>query len=759
MTHAVWNRLQLFLTPIDARYEDIRKDNWYLTVWRDFSAGLIVAMMAIPMAMGFAIASGLQPEQGIVGGAVAGIVGALFGGSKYQVYGPTAAFIPIIAGTMAAFVPVYGFEQAHAIVVFSSIIAGGVLMCMGVAGLGRFASLVPHSIVVGFTIGIAVTIATSQIGEVFGIKAAAGKNFLEKVQRVWEHLGEWHGDALLLAGMTFLLTKYLLRISIYIPGPLIALAVGTLVPGVLRGDDVSLIKTKYGPIPTDFWVITPPALPDMSLPLLESVAYLAVAIVFVSGVESLLCSRMADRLADNRGTPFNPNKEFWGQGLVQVIVPLLNGFPHTGALARTATNIKLGAVTPLAGILKGVLKLSLAYYLARYLELVPTACIGGLLMWVAANMVKPAEVQQVLAHGRFHVVLMVYTAVMVTFTDFLTGVLTAMALYGVLYRFLERPAATGAQPEAAGPLAPAMIAAAARPPRPSAPNGRTNIHRYRHLMVGLSRTKTDIGLLRYAAMVARQGTATNIRFVHVLPTAPGHVPGHDQALAEIEALVHSHFTGVGDKVRASFDVLHGPLTDRLLAHAAEQEVDLIFLGHRRDHPRKWALARRMAMKAPCSVWLVPDGADATLNRILVPTDFSEPAADAMRVATSMARLCGHSQCLALHVYFNPARATYEDYEETLRGKERDAYQRFMAPIDCQGVKVTPGFEEEANAAHAINRVANAQGVDLIVMATRGRSRSAAILLGSTAEDAILETGVPLLLVKHSGARLNSSRCC
>ncbi|MGQ0444158.1 MAG: SulP family inorganic anion transporter [Beijerinckiaceae bacterium] len=473
----MWNRLRLFITPVDARFEDIHKDNWHLVVWRDFSAGLIVAMMAIPMAMGFAIASGLRPEQGIVGGAVAGMVGALFGGSKYQVYGPTAAFIPIIGGFMAAHIPVYGFEQAHAVLVFSAIIAGGVLMCMGVAGLGRFANLVPHSIVVGFTIGIAVTIATSQIGEVFGIKAPAGKDFFEKVQRAWEHLGEWHGDALLLAGMTFLLTKYLLRISIYIPGPLIALAVGTLVPGALRGDDVSLIKTKYGPIPTDFWVVTPPALPDMSLPLLESVAYLAVAIVFVSGVESLLCSRMADRLADNRGTPFNPNKEFWGQGLVQLIVPLLNGFPHTGALARTATNIKLGAVTPLAGIFKGVLKLALAYYLAHYLELVPMACIGGLLMWVAANMVKPAEVRQVLAHGKFHVAVMVYTAVMVIVTDFLTGVLTAMALYGVLYRFLERPTTASAIPSAAAPLAPRTIGAAATSPDPSAPDGRTNMHR------------------------------------------------------------------------------------------------------------------------------------------------------------------------------------------------------------------------------------------------------------------------------------------
>ena len=168
--------------------------------------------------------------------------------------------------------------------------------------------------------------------------------------------------------------------------------------------------------------------------------YFVIAIVFVSGVESLLCSRMADRLADNRGMPFNPNKELWGQGWVQILVPLFNGFPHTGALARTATNIKVGAVSPLAGVFKFALKLMLAVYLARWLEMVPMACIGGILMFVAVNMVKPAEVREVWNHNRFHAGLMVYTAVMVPVTDFLIGVLSALVLYGVLHRFFDTPA-------------------------------------------------------------------------------------------------------------------------------------------------------------------------------------------------------------------------------------------------------------------------------------------------------------------------------
>src|SRR5262245_46747679 len=165
----MWDRLKLFLSPIDGRYEDMRPGSWPLVVLRDFSAGLIVAMMAIPLAMGFAMASGLRPEQGIVGGAVAGLVGALFGGSKYQVYGPTAAFIPVILGLLAAYATPEDPYAGYGLLVVASILAGVILMVMGFSGLGKLANLVPHSVVVGFTIGIAVTIALSQIGEVLGI--------------------------------------------------------------------------------------------------------------------------------------------------------------------------------------------------------------------------------------------------------------------------------------------------------------------------------------------------------------------------------------------------------------------------------------------------------------------------------------------------------------------------------------------------------------------------------------------------------------
>ena len=411
--------LLFFLNPFDARYEDLPKGNLGLNILRDCTAGLVVAMVAIPLAMGFAIASGLRPEQGIVGGAIAGLVGALFGGSKYQVYGPTAAFIPIIGAIMQS--------HDHAYLVLCSILAGIVLMILGLLRFGRIVNLVPHAIVVGFTIGIAITIALSQIGEVLGLHAKLGYGFFEKIQGIVTHIGEFNAYALLLSLAVLVMTKVMLRISVYLPGPLIAVAVGTLLSSTIWTDKhLTLVHQKYGEIPDNLLVFTPHSSQGFQYPY--ALAYYVLAIVFVSSIESLLCSRMADRLANNTGTPFHPNKELWGQGLVQIIVPLANGFPHTGALARTATSIKLGAISPLAGIMKCIFKLLLAFFLADSLEKVPMACIAGILLYVAMNMVKAEEVREVQAQGTFQKGLMIVTAIAVVLTDFLTGVLTALAI-------------------------------------------------------------------------------------------------------------------------------------------------------------------------------------------------------------------------------------------------------------------------------------------------------------------------------------------
>ncbi len=438
---SVTARLKLFFTLFDSRFEDLRRDTWKSTVYRDFSAGLIVAMTAIPMAMGFAMAMGLRPEQGIIAGALACIVGRTFGGSKYQVYGPTAAFIPLIAGLMHKYGTASGgtFVEAHGFLVLVSLLAGVVLMFMGAAGLGRFARLVPNSIVVGFTVGIAVAIAASNLGALLGLTTPLRGNIFQKLFTAATHIGEVNPWAVVLGLVTLFGTRALLRVSIFIPAPLLAIGGSTLLAStLLSGRGVSVVRDQFGSIPNNFFVFTPPRLPLMTGGVALDIVYFVVAIVFISGVESLLCSSMADRLANNKGTPFNPDKEFWGQGIVQIVTPLVNGFPCTGALARTATSIKAGAVTPLAGYFKGFLKLGMAYFMAPLLERVPMACIGGILFWVASNMIKPAEIREVMAEGRFERNMMIYTAVMVPATDFLSGVLSALVIYFVARYFLAR---------------------------------------------------------------------------------------------------------------------------------------------------------------------------------------------------------------------------------------------------------------------------------------------------------------------------------
>lgn len=437
-------RLKLFFTFFDSRWEDLTKQNWAKTVYRDFSAGLIVAMTAIPMAMGFAMAMGMRPEHGIIAGALACVIGRTFGGSKYQVYGPTAAFIPVIAGLISKYGPANGgdFAEAHGFLILVSIISGIILIIMGLFGFGRFAKLVPNSIIVGFTIGIAVAIALTNLEDILGIESFSDflgqdedikggliHNFTTALGNL-DKINVW---SVMLGVLTFGLTKLLLRISIFIPGPVIAMATATILSATLLADkNIILVKDLYGTIPNNFFVFTAPYLPELNGTVIVDIIYFVSAIVFVSGVESILCSSMADKLANNNRTPFNPDKEFFGQGMVQIITPLVQGFPCTGALARTATSIKAGAQTPLAGYFKAALKLTMAFYLAQYLELIPMACIGGILVWVASNMIKVKEIKEIKHHGKFEFSMMVYTAVMVPLTDFLTGVLSALIIYFVV---------------------------------------------------------------------------------------------------------------------------------------------------------------------------------------------------------------------------------------------------------------------------------------------------------------------------------------
>jgi SulP family sulfate permease len=273
------------------------------------------------------------------------------------------------------------------------------------------------------------------------------------------------------------------------------------------------------------------------------------------------------------------------------------------------------------------------------------------------------------------------------------------------------------------------------------------MHRFQQLMVGLADQSADTDLIQYVSAVVRLGTARAVHFVHVRQ-GPG-----DATLEQAQVRVRAHFEPGSVPVEVSCEVVEGPLEDRLLACALERKTDLILVGHGRGRSGRKSLARRLAMKAPCSVWMVPEASPAVMQRVLVPVDFSEPSADALAVAAELLRLQGVGELLSLHVYFNEAIASFAEYADALREREEALLRNFDDCLAGLRVPIRPLVEQGANVAHVITRAAERHGADLVVMSTRGRSRSAAVLLGSVTEDVIIETHQPLLVVKHFGARL------
>jgi len=269
----------------------------------------------------------------------------------------------------------------------------------------------------------------------------------------------------------------------------------------------------------------------------------------------------------------------------------------------------------------------------------------------------------------------------------------------------------------------------------------------------------DNDLLAYVGMLCRKNVIGELHFVRVLEAAEKQAADvrDETFLAEMKAETGKHLTGLPASIILKHELRRGPLLDRLLEYAGTEHVDVAMVGHRKDHPSGRSLARRLTKLAPCSVLLVPEGSRASLTRILVPIDFSPPAADALSGALKLAAAVGLNELTALHVYFDEARTTYEGADASIRGDEAAHFNAFVAPINTFGVKILPVFREGVHAAHTIHHVADELLTDLIVMGTRGRTPSAAILLGSVAQDTLVETRVPVLVMKHPGTQIGLLR--
>ncbi len=392
-------------------------------------SGTIVGVVALPLAMAFAIASGAKPEQGLYTAIVAGLLVSILGGSRLQIAGPTGAFIVILAGVTA--------EHGMAGLQIATMMAGLILLLLGVARLGTIIKYIPDPVIVGFTAGIAVIIWVSQWKDFFGLPATTGTHFHDKVWHLLQALPDLHFATTALSVMSLLLVLYSARIPGIrrVPGPLAALVVATSVQASFDFQGVATIGSAFGGIPS--------GLPSLQFPEVTASQVIqligpAFTIAMLGAIESLLSAVVADGMA---GTRHHSNQELIGQGVANVVTPLFGGFAATGAIARTATNIRNGGTSPLAGIVHAVTLVLVILLLAPLATHIPLAVLAAILFVVAWNMSEARHfVRMVRRAPRADVVILLVTFMLTVFADLVVAVNIGVIL--ATLHFLRRMAAS-----------------------------------------------------------------------------------------------------------------------------------------------------------------------------------------------------------------------------------------------------------------------------------------------------------------------------
>ncbi|ABR55578.1 sulfate transporter [Methanococcus vannielii SB] len=338
----------------------------------DLFAGTTVAIVALPLAMAFAIASGVSPEKGLFTAIIAGLLISLFGGSKYQIGGPTGAFVVILYSIVVT----HGYEG----LVIATIIAGLLLILMGILKLGSIIKYIPYPVTMGFTSGIAVIIFSSQIKDFFGLSLeSVPAKFIDQWFLYISHISSINPYALILSLISVVLIIHSKKIVKNIPGPIIAIIASILLVNIFNLP-VETIESKFGQIPN---VIPMPMIPEITLEKIEHLFPSALSIAFLGAIESLLCAVVADGMT---GDKHKSNKELIGQGFANIFSVIFGGIPATGALARTATNIKAGATSRISGITHAVMLFVFMLILAPLIIKIPLATLSAILVIVAWNM-------------------------------------------------------------------------------------------------------------------------------------------------------------------------------------------------------------------------------------------------------------------------------------------------------------------------------------------------------------------------------------
>jgi SulP family sulfate permease len=392
----------------------------------DLIAGITVGLVALPLAMAFAIASGLTPQAGIYCAIVTGFLVSALGGSKMQIGGPTGAFVVVVAGIVA----VHGVDGLF----MCTVMAGILLVIMGVTGLGTGVKFIPRPVVIGFTNGIAVLIASTQIKDFFGLHLdeVPGVFWL----RVEALAGNFHTlsfEAAALAVFTLLTLIICRGLSPRIPGPIVALLLSTSAVYFFKLP-VETIGTRFGGIPAGLphWQI-----PHFRTDLIHGLLGPAFTVAMLGAIESLMSAVVSDRMSNDR---HNPNVELIGQGVANIFSPMFGGLPATGAIARTATNIRSGAQSPVAGMIHALTLLCILLFAAPLVSYVPMAALAGILMIVAYNMGEWREIPQLLKLTKTDISIWLVTFALTVFADLTVAVEAGMILAALL--FISRVAST-----------------------------------------------------------------------------------------------------------------------------------------------------------------------------------------------------------------------------------------------------------------------------------------------------------------------------
>ena len=381
---------------------------------KDILAGLIVGIVALPLAIAFAIASGVSPDKGLITAIIAGLIISALGGSRVQIGGPTGAFIIIV----------YAIVEKHGVngLTIATFMAGFIIIIMGLARLGNLLKFIPYPLIVGFTSGIAVIIFSSQMKDFFGLPInKVPADFMEKWQIYAAHAMDINWIAVAIAVATVLLVFNFHYISDKIPGSIVAIILFTIIVQLFNLP-VATIETLYGEIPNRLPL---PAIPNVDFETIKALIQPAFAIALLGGIESLLSAVVADGMTGGR---HRSNMELLAQGTANIFSAIFGGIPATGAIARTATNVKNGGRTPIAGIVHALVLLLIMLLVAPYAKLIPMACLAGILIVVAYHMSEWRHFISLLKGNRLDVLVLLVTFFLTVIFDLIIAIEVGIVL-------------------------------------------------------------------------------------------------------------------------------------------------------------------------------------------------------------------------------------------------------------------------------------------------------------------------------------------